>query len=93
MAFSYTIIQQPISLGNRRAYRVTFTDCANDGTSIIYTPFKKVTCIMVEETSTGTSFVRFATTDTPGGNGATGTITLTSSAGTEDGSLLITGLL
>ena len=93
MAFGYTIIQQPISLGNRRAYRVTFTDATTDGTSIIYTPFKKVTGIMVEETSTGTSFVKFSTTETTGGTGATATITLTSAAGTEDGSLLITGLL
>ena len=80
-------------MGNRIAYKVEVTDVANDGTSIIHgLPFSKITGVLCEETATGTSMFTFSTTEQQGpGQGCT--LILTSSAGTEDGEIIVVGLM
>ena len=93
MGFSYVIQTPRFSVGNRIGYRVKLTDIANDGTSIVKgLPFKKITGVMCEETATGTSAFTVSTAESQG-HGLTGTVTVTSSAGTEDGEIFVVGLL
>ena len=92
MGFSYTKLRK-LSMGNRVAYQYSLTDVAAAGSNL-YTPFKKITGYLINETATGTSFINVsANTESNGGTNPQAYLTLKSNAGTEDGEILITGLL
>ena len=80
-------------MGNRVAYQYSLTDVAATG-SKLYTPFKKITGYMIEENATGTSFINVASnTESNGTTNPEAFLTFASTAGTEDGEILVVGLL
>lgn len=89
--FSYTKLKK-YSMGNRVAYTYRLTNVNEDSTSILRTPFKKITGYLFEKTSTaGSTIIVVANNERTSANNEA---TLTLDTDTESsGEILVVGLL
>lgn len=89
--FGYTKLKK-LSMGNRIAYQYTLTNVNTDSSSILYTPFKKITGQLIQKTSTaGSTIIVVATAEKTKDNKQA---TLTFDTDVEsNGEILVVGLL
>jgi len=92
MGFEYTW-KKRFSMGNRIAIKYALTDVQDDSSSVLRTPFKKVTGYLIENEGTAASTIRVvATTErTPANNEST--LTLDAGSANDEGSIVVVGLL
>ena len=91
MAFSYTSVKpKKLSMGNRVAYVYKLKDVATSG-SVIHTPFRKITGVLMQTLSPVTSDITFSISERTG-PGTRAKVSLTADA-TSQGYCTIVGLL
>lgn len=87
--FSYNK-PKPLSMGNKRGYLYILTDVQTTG-SILYTPFKKITGLMIE-TETGDNSITVSSIS-EGGPSSVAAITFMCDDADADGRIWVWGLL
>ena len=65
-----------LSVGNRRGYIWKLTDVQTNSSSVLQTPFKKITGYMIETEDQDTPIIVTSNNVTPGGTGKCATLTL-----------------
>jgi hypothetical protein len=86
MAFSYTLKKRGVH-GNRKYKVYTLTDVQNDGTSKVYTGFKKISIALATNQSRNTDHFK-ESWNQYGGD----VVTLTSVTNDDDGEMTVWGL-
>ena len=79
-------------MGNRIAYQYSLTDVQDDSTSILRTPFKKITGYLIEGTTTATTTIRVASNN-EGVPGSPANLTLDAGTDNDEGQIMVWGLL
>jgi len=92
MVFAYTKMEK-FSMGNRAAYRFKLTDVQDDSTSVLRTPFKKITGWLIENISEAATTIRVVTNTEKTATNNQALLTLDAGTDNDDGNIIVVGLL
>jgi len=92
MVFAQTQLRPRVSMGNRIGYMYSLKDVQDDSTSIVRTPFKKITGYMIEGITTAATTIRVVT-NTEGVPGNPAHLTLDAGTDNDEGNILVWGLM